>query len=50
MLLEPLLDACPRLVSEANWRGYVERLTDVYRERRAAMLDALTRFIPQGVQ
>ena len=50
MLLEPLLDACPRLVPEANWRGYVERLTNVYRERRAAMLDALARFMPQGVQ
>jgi 2-aminoadipate transaminase len=33
----------------ANWRGYVQRLTDLYRERRDAMLDALAEFMPQGV-
>ena len=34
----------------ANWRGYVERLTNIYRERRDAMLDALAEVMPQGVQ
>jgi 2-aminoadipate transaminase len=33
-----------------DWRDYVERLTDVYRERRDAMLDALAEFMPQGVR
>ena len=33
-----------------DWRTYVERLTDVYRERRDAMLDALAEFMPREVQ
>jgi len=33
----------------SDWRGYVERLTNAYRERRDAMLDALAEFMPQGV-
>jgi 2-aminoadipate transaminase len=33
----------------ANWRGYVKRLTAMYKERRDAMLDALAEFMPEGV-
>lgn len=33
-----------------DWRDYVERLTNVYRERRDAMLDALAEFMPREVQ
>jgi 2-aminoadipate transaminase len=33
-----------------DWRGYVARLTELYRERRDAMLDALAEFMPEGVQ
>ncbi|MEW6636521.1 MAG: PLP-dependent aminotransferase family protein [Actinomycetota bacterium] len=33
----------------ADWRGYVKRLTGIYRERRDAMLDALAEFMPREV-
>jgi 2-aminoadipate transaminase len=33
----------------ADWRGYVKRLTEVYRERRNAMLDAMAEFMPKEV-
>ena len=33
----------------ADWRGYVKRITGVYRERRNAMLDALAEFMPKEV-
>jgi 2-aminoadipate transaminase len=33
----------------ADWRAYVRRLTDMYRERRDAMLDALAEFMPKEV-
>ncbi len=33
----------------ADWRGYVKRLTEIYRERRNAMLDALAEFMPKEV-
>ncbi|HKZ27997.1 MAG TPA: PLP-dependent aminotransferase family protein [Rubrobacteraceae bacterium] len=32
-----------------DWRGYIRRLAELYRERRDAMLDALTEFMPEGV-
>jgi 2-aminoadipate transaminase len=32
-----------------DWRGYVRDLTELYRERRDAMLDALTEFMPEEV-
>jgi len=31
---------------EARWRGYVDSLTEVYRDRRDTMLDALAEFFP----
>ncbi|HZY65574.1 MAG: PLP-dependent aminotransferase family protein [Actinomycetota bacterium] len=34
---------------QADWRGYVKRLTNIYRERRNAMLDALAEFMPKEV-
>jgi 2-aminoadipate transaminase len=33
----------------SDWRGYVARLIEVYRERRDAMLEALAEFMPRGV-
>ncbi|MGI9049953.1 MAG: PLP-dependent aminotransferase family protein [Rubrobacteraceae bacterium] len=33
----------------ADWRAYVKRLNDIYRERRDAMLDALAEFMPKEV-
>ena len=33
----------------ADWRGYVKRLTNLYRERRDAMLDSLAEFMPKEV-
>jgi 2-aminoadipate transaminase len=33
-----------------DWRGYVSHLTELYRERRDAMLDALAEFMPEGTQ
>jgi 2-aminoadipate transaminase len=33
----------------SDWRGYVNRLNDIYRERRNAMLDALAEFMPKDV-
>ena len=33
----------------SDWRGYVSRLNDIYRERRNAMLDALAEFMPKEV-
>jgi 2-aminoadipate transaminase len=33
----------------SDWRGYVRRLNDIYRERRNAMLDALAEFMPKDV-
>ena len=33
----------------ADWRGYVKHLTEVYRERRNAMLDAMAEFMPKEV-
>ena len=33
----------------ADWRGYVKRLTGLYRRRRDAMLDALSEFMPDEV-
>ncbi len=33
----------------ADWRAYVKRLTGLYRERRDAMLDALSEFMPDEV-
>ena len=33
----------------ADWRAYVKRLIGIYRERRAAMLDALAEFMPREV-
>lgn len=33
----------------ADWRAYVRRLTNLYRERRDAMLDALAEFMPKEV-
>ncbi|MGB3682707.1 MAG: PLP-dependent aminotransferase family protein [Rubrobacteraceae bacterium] len=33
----------------ADWRGYVKRITEVYRERRNAMLDAMAEFMPKEV-
>jgi 2-aminoadipate transaminase len=33
----------------ADWRGYVRRLTAMYKERRDAMLDALAEFMPKEV-
>lgn len=34
---------------QADWRGYVKRLTNIYRERRNAMLDSLAEFMPKEV-
>src|SRR5829696_5782347 len=31
-----------------DWRGYVDALREVYRERRDAMLDAMERYFPDG--
>ena len=31
-----------------DWRGQVEVFKDLYRERRDAMLDALTQLMPEG--
>jgi len=33
----------------SDWRGYVDRLNGLYRERRNAMLDALAEFMPKDV-
>jgi 2-aminoadipate transaminase len=33
----------------ADWRGYVKRQTEIYRERRNAMLGALAEFMPKEV-
>jgi 2-aminoadipate transaminase len=33
----------------ADWRAYVKRLTNIYRERRDAMLDSLAEFMPKEV-
>ncbi len=33
----------------ADWRAYVKRLTNMYRERRDAMLDSLAEFMPKEV-
>jgi 2-aminoadipate transaminase len=33
----------------SDWKGYVNRLNDLYRERRNAMLDALAEFMPKDV-
>jgi 2-aminoadipate transaminase len=32
-----------------DWRDYVSNLTELYRERRDAMLEALAEFMPEGV-
>ncbi|CAN5803011.1 PLP-dependent aminotransferase family protein [soil metagenome] len=34
---------------QSDWRSYVKRLTNIYRERRNAMLDALAEFMPKEV-
>lgn len=34
---------------QADWRAYVKRLNNVYRERRNAMLDSLAEFMPKEV-
>ncbi|MBA3610023.1 MAG: PLP-dependent aminotransferase family protein [Rubrobacter sp.] len=33
----------------ADWHAYVERLTNIYRERQRAMLDSLAEFMPKEV-
>nr|MBA2443429.1 PLP-dependent aminotransferase family protein [Rubrobacter sp.] len=33
----------------SDWRGYVKRLTGIYKERRNAMLDSLAEFMPKEV-
>src|SRR5439155_22432307 len=35
---------------EARWRDYVESLTEVYRDRRDTMLDALAEFFPRQAE
>jgi 2-aminoadipate transaminase len=35
---------------EARWRDYVESLTEVYRDRRDTMLDALAEFFPREAE
>ena len=32
----------------APWRDYVDSLTEIYRDRRDAMLDALATYLPPG--
>src|SRR5438128_2754403 len=35
---------------EARWRDYVESLTELYRDRRDTMLDALAEFFPHEAE